>query len=227
MVPTKPMDYALALMPSERRTSINRTRAGIVLLIIGQVMAIIPVVSLLSGFPFVAGAVLIFIGRKVFSKSHQSHVARSIVLLVLGAIATSGIIIWSYVSANTNRFSLSSDYTTIAVALLVGNGVLGLGLVFLTYALQPYRGKLLLWLAYLSTLPLIALVYSVFISQAQSGNPPTSDEMATWGLLLGTPSILYANAYYLGLSRLEKKLIPETISPPPQQSAPPQKTTQG
>ncbi len=226
MVPTQPMDYALALMPSERRTSINRTRTGIVLLIIGQVMAIIPAISILAGFAFVAGAILIFIGRKVFSKTHQSYVTRSIVLLVLGVLAGSGVIAWSIILANTIQLPLVSIYTTVAVALLVANGVLGLGLVLFTYALQSQRGKLLLWLGYVSTLVLTVLVYSVFISQAQSGNPPTSDEMLISRLLLGTPAIPYAIAYYFGLSNLEKKLIPETISPPPQSSIPPQKTIQ-
>ena len=152
MVPTKPMDYALALMHPERRTSVNRTRSGIVLLIIGLVMEIIAAIAILAGLALIAGAVLIFTGRKVFNKSHQRYVAWSIVLLVLGVLASSGIIAWSFISANTSSLSPFSYYTTVAVALLVGNGVLGLALVFFTYALQSQRGRLLLWLGYVSTL---------------------------------------------------------------------------
>src|SRR3989442_14808558 len=50
MVPTQPMDYALALMHPERRTSVNRTRTGIVLLIIGLVMGIIAAIEIIAGF---------------------------------------------------------------------------------------------------------------------------------------------------------------------------------
>ena len=188
-------------------------------------MGIIAAIEIIAGFVLFAGAVLIFTGRKVFSKSHQRYVAWSIVLLVLGVFAISGVIAWSFVSANTTQLSAVPYYTTLAVALLVGNGVLGLSLVFFTYALQSQRGRLLLWLGYVSTLLLTALVYSVIISQVQSGNPLTLDELAIFRLLLATPAVPYAIAYYSGLSHLEKKLIPETISPPPpQQPTSPQKT---
>ncbi|HYY48795.1 MAG TPA: hypothetical protein VFA17_08970 [Thermoplasmata archaeon] len=81
----------------ERQKQINRTRTGVLLLLIGSLLSWIPFVGLLGGLMTLIGAILVILGRKAFGATHARNVVWSIVLFFLaiiivavGAIAVMG-----------------------------------------------------------------------------------------------------------------------------------------
>jgi hypothetical protein len=225
-----------------RHTQIDRTRTGILILLIGALISAIPYVGGFGLIFTLIGAILVILGRKAFGEAHRRNVLLSIVVFCLGVgIFIVGTFVTVAMAASSLRSSMPEAQlaavvltllTNILIVLAVGLLIVGLASVFFTYSLQKREGKLILFGAYGSTvairltillvaLPLLPpLAAQIAHAIVTSGTvDPTgisnSASNATQGLeLLNViPSLMYAAANYLVWSRIKRGEIPAPPTP--------------
>ena len=234
-------------MPSpwdaERQKQIDRTRTGILILLIGALIAAIPYIGGFGSLLTLIGAIMVILGRKAFGPTHRRNVVISIFVFFLGiAIFFVGTFVVVAMAATSIRSSLPEDQlaavllslmTNILVVLAVGLLVIGIGSLFFTYALQKREGRLILLGAYgvtvvlrvavlLVALPLLPPLAAQLAHTVATGGTidPTGISNSTSGatqnieLLNAIPSLLYAAANYLAWTRIKKGEIPGPLTPP-------------
>src|SRR2546426_7467820 len=71
---------------AERRKQIDRTKTGLLLLLIGGLISWIPLIGVVGGLLLLIGAIFLIIGRKTFCSTHAPDVAISILLFFVGVL---------------------------------------------------------------------------------------------------------------------------------------------
>ncbi len=156
--PTAPVPYAYGPPPweMERRKKIDRTKTGILLLLIGTLLAWIPVIlNLIGGLLQLIGAILVISGRKAFGPAHSRNVVVSIVLFIVAIVVTLVAAFAAWLGPIGTAFSGASQSviaTAFAGAILgtlittvVATAIFGIAAVLFTFSLQERNGRLLLW----------------------------------------------------------------------------------
>lgn len=221
-----PYGYYAAPLEYERRKQIDRTKTGILLLLIGTLIGWIPVVSFISWILLFVGAILVILGRKAFGAAHSRNVMLSLLLWIFGVV---GIVVLTIVFV----FSILGAFITPSVDAVVNamNGYLigvivisaiaGLSSVLFTYALQEQVGKILLWVGYGASIGVTVVTFFLlrgFLDAAIASG--VFDEIAfsaqqnSLALLNAIPSIAFAAADYLAWSRINRGEIPAAPTPP-------------
>src|SRR5213592_907352 len=59
---------------AERRKQIDRTKTGVLLLLIGTLIGWLPIIGVLGGLLVLIGAILVILGRKAFGAAHSRNV---------------------------------------------------------------------------------------------------------------------------------------------------------
>lgn len=240
--------YAYAYGPPtwqlEWSKQVDRTKTGLLLLLVGSLLSWAPVVGFIGSLLIFIGAILIILGRKAFGRSHARNVILSIVLFVLGILvaivgafiailAAFSPVILSGTEAEIAA-ALRGGFTNAVIVAAAGSLVSGLAGVFFTYALQKVEGRILLWAAYgatvaLGVVTLILLLPAVTVLAdelareiiTQGSADPTRIAAAFSGagtnltLLNVIPSLLFAGAAYLAWSRVNRREIPAAPAPAP------------
>ena len=236
--PAYPPGYASPL-DMERRKQIDRTKTGVLLLLVGTLISWVPFIGVIGSLLILIGVILVILGRRTFGPGHARNVVVSIVLFFLGIIISviGGVVLG--VSIATGLFggtptlpAIQSALNNFLILLAVGSIVGGLASVFFTFALQNQMGKILLLAAYGAGIAIevaILVVVSGDIAQIAAamfpgGNyDPTAAaaslvtfqaHVASLTLLVAIPSLLYAGAYYLVWNRINKGEIPAPSGPP-------------
>lgn len=224
-------------MAAEQRKQIDRTRTGLLLLLIGTLIGWVPIIGLIGGLLVLIGAVLVILGRKAFGSTHRRNVVLAIVLVLVGIIggailgaAFAFALIAGGVSQNPQDFA--NAFTSAINNLLIGAIVLvaisGLASVLFTYALQQQMGKILLWAGYGANIALQIVIFAIIrplitgaVNDAISGGTVDTapllalqGQLAGLGLLGAIPSLLFAAATYLAWSRVNRGEIPPPTTPP-------------
>ena len=223
---------------ADRQRQIERTKTGILLLLVGALAGWIPVIGAVGSLLTLVGAIFVILGRAAFGPVHRRNVLASIVLFVSGisiAILGSLIVVGlaaGPVAAAKNEFELAAvleeAFTNILFLAAVGAFVSGLAGVFFTYALQNQEGRVLLAGAYvitvivqfvtlLAVLPVLADVARSIAHSAATGGSvdvggianTVSAAVARVQLLSAIPALLYAAANYLAWMRIKNGEIPE------------------
>src|SRR2546427_10291171 len=94
-----PYGGAMPGLPSawdaERRKQIDRTKTGVLLLLIGTLLQWLPLISIIGVILLLVGAILVILGRKAFGPAHARKVMISILLFFIGVIiaVVAGIIL--------------------------------------------------------------------------------------------------------------------------------------
>lgn len=243
-----PPAYAVSPWEYERRRAIDRTKTGILLLLIGSLLSWILLVGIVGEFLLLIGAILVILGRRAFGPAHSKNVVLSIVVFFLGigigfvgalvlALAAAPELVSGNLVATTN--ALRSLFSNVLVVIVIGGVVTGLASVLFTYALQNPTGRMLLWAGYGATIAVQIAIF-VFLAPEIDGiadvvareivtrtNDPTAIASATAALtdrigsffyLSAIPAILFAIADYLVWNRINRGEIP---APPPAPAAPP------
>ncbi len=220
-------------MDYEKRKMIDRTRNGLLLLLIGTILGAIPIIGVLGSILVLIGVVLVILGREAFGKTYSRNAIWSVVIYILGLIIIA-IFAASFISAIVSAALLTNNPTIIArsitdsfnsflIGLIIGSAISGIAEVLFTYALQKPAGRLLLWVAYATRLAVTVTVFAIIgpqvseaVAQAISSgtfNPAPIQMLQTrmQGLqLLGLiPALIYAVAYYLAWSRIKNDEIPQ------------------
>ncbi len=246
-----PYSYGPPPWEAERRKQIDRTKAGILLLLIGALLSWIPYIGGIGGLFTLLGAILVIIGRKAFGTTHRRNVVVSIILFCAGiAVALVGAFAVVFVAVEgvtpgvteAQLTALLVDaFTNLLIIVAAGTFIAGLASVFFTYALQKTEGHVVLWAAYgatvgvqiailVATLPLVPAIAAQVAHQIVTTGTVDSAELsaaisgASTGLSLlnAIPALLYAAASYLAWTRINKGEIPAPpIAPTAAPPAPP------
>jgi len=213
----------------ERTKQIDRTKTGILLLLIGSLLSWIPFVNLIGYVLLLVGAILVILGRKAFGRAHSRNVIISIVMFVVGilvAIVVAVIVLFSNISGfltgggAPTPAALASALNAILIGGIVGAVIVGIAEVLFTYALQAQTGRILLWAAYGANMALSVAIYAI-LSPLLAGVLTQSDynglvgQQSTLGLLSVIPAALFATADYLAWSRISRGEIPAPPAQPP------------
>jgi hypothetical protein len=217
-------------MEPKKSESVNRTRTGLGLILLGIVMEAIPNLALYGALPLIAGAMLVFLGRRAFGTQHQRYVSRSFILVTggvvaefVGSLVVGGLIALLLSNGADLVTTLSSSFLALNMMLIVIDTIIGLGLVFFTYDLQNATGRTILWAAYSLGVLMNAIFAFVIFSQVQAVSADVVSQVGTagaainlliymfapWRLLQLIPAIFYAIAYFRSRSGVEKKAVLE------------------
>src|SRR5438309_8520088 len=155
-VPAAPMyPGAMPGLPSawdaERRKQIDRTKTGVLLILVGTLIGWLPFIGIIGFILVFVGAILVILGRKAFGASHSRNVILSIVLVILGIIITvvAGIVlvfatVSSIIPGSTpTPAAITSTFNNFLIILVIGTVVTGRASVFFTYAIQNQTGRVL------------------------------------------------------------------------------------
>jgi hypothetical protein len=213
------------------RVAIGRTEKGLILLVFGLILGVIPFVGqYLAATVDLIGIILILVGRKPFGPSHSNFIKLSIVVWCIGILIA--IIVGASFGAAISNLELSGASQTspqqavtsaldwLAVGSLVTAAVLGIPNVLLTFGLQALRARVLLVAGYVTSLAVGVLVMAVIlpkvdeaVAQAFSTQDLTpiesiQSQAQLLGFLTIIPAAIYAFAYYEAYSRIEKGQVP-------------------
>ncbi len=227
---TPPVNY-------EWPRQVDRTKTGVLLLLIGSLLSWLPYgIGAVGDVLLFIGAILVILGRKAFGPAHSRNVILSIVLFCVGilivivvaivalipsvaSIINSGGVVSPAVQAAAQSAGLAG-----AIAAAV---VIGIAEVLFTYALQAQRGRLLLWIAYAANLG-VAIALFVILSPAyntvttQAEFDQAFGQQVSYSILAVIPSLIFAGADYLAWSRINRREIPpEPTAPIPPPYTPP------
>jgi len=220
----------------ERRKQIDRTKTGLLLLLVGGLLSWIPIIQYIGALLALIGAILVILGRKAFGAMHSRNVVLAIVLIfvaiVVGAVF-GGIFFVTIVSAaalppQQAAAAIASAFNTFLLGLIVVAAISGLSSVLFTYALQQQTGRILLWAGYGANLvltiaiyviisPLIASAVASSISGSTYDPAPVlalQNQLTGLGLLNAIPALLFAAATYLAWTRVNRGEIPPPTTPP-------------
>src|SRR5213594_1516342 len=224
---------------ADRRKQIDRTKTGLLLLLIGGLISWIPIVGILGGLLLLIGAILVILGRKAFGSTHARNVVIAIVLFFVGIIIgiITGVLFAAAVFsaiASQNQAALGAALASAFNTILIGAIIAA---VLFTYALQKQTGKMLLWAGYVANLAISIAILAIIgplvsnaINQATSGgtyNPAPINalqgQLNGLGYLSVIPALLFAAATYLAWSRVSHGEIPPPTTPPgmPMSTMPP------
>lgn len=212
-------------MDYERTKRIDRTKTGVLLLLIGTLLSWIPGIGFVGDVLILVGAILVILGRKAFGAAHARNVVISIVLFVVGVIVVIGVAVAATLANLGSILPPGSTTPTVTPAFLasvasagllggiVSAIVIGIAEVLFTYALQAQTGKVFLWAAYGAN---IALAIALYLILSPLYNAVLTDAdynavlaaQTTYGLLNVLPAALFAVADYLAWSRISKREIP-------------------
>ena len=236
-----PMAYAYyaPAAETERRTQVDRTKAGILLLVIGAALAWLPnAFAQIGGYLMVfIGAILVFAGRKAFGSPHPRNAGISFALILSGLVGIIAVLVFfglAFLSALARAvFDPVGAVNAMVAALnifLIGQiviiAIFGLALVLVTYSLQKSIGRILLWAAYGTGLGVQAAIFAVIYLAIQdllagvitSGSVDAVqalvDQSGSLGLLSVISWALFAVAYFLAWQRISKGEIPEKAGAP-------------
>jgi hypothetical protein len=217
--PSPYYQYAASYLETARATGIDRTKTGLLLLVIGFLVGWVPIVGLVSIVIELIGAILVIMGRRTFGPEHARNVILSIVIFVV-ALAVAFVAVLAVVFLALANYQpgingrppqgfLSPFMGVILFVILVGVVIFGLAQVLFTYALQKNNGRLLLWGGYTATVVVAILEFFVF-----SNIPYLNNALSI------VPAILYGYAYYLARDRIIRGEIPAPTAPPLGQGTP-------
>ncbi len=231
------LNFTAFVADQDRSQSIARTKTGLLLLVIGLLMGPIPYVDILGGILVLIGAILVIVGGKPFGQTHSRNTIWSVIIYVVGvAVIIVGSVAFTFsvfsttaistingsFNPNTVSQALSSSFDGLLMATVLGGAIIGIANVFFTYAIQNRNGRILLWSGYLASLAVSAATFLIIspliasaVNQALSGgtyNPASIAALQfqeyTVGLLGIIPAGLYATAFYLVWSRINRGEIP-------------------
>jgi hypothetical protein len=206
--------YAAAYYERENATRINRTKTGLMLLVVGFFMEWIPIANFIGALLEIIGAIMVILGRHAFGHYHARNVLWAIIVYIVGIVSTIvAVVAIVFSTIATNLGNLNSTRTTtptfitgfsssnFTLALVVGIAIAQVSYVLLTYALQRQTGRILLWAAYVAGV--LAIIVNLYIF---------NDDIFLGPLPSVAPGILYGYAYYLARSRIVHGEIPQPVT---------------
>ena len=228
--------YGASPWEAERQKQINRTKTGLLLLLIGGLLSWVPFIGLLGSLLLLIGAIFVILGRKAFGAGHSRNVVLAIVVFFVAIISGVVLAIALFVSVvpvgnpdpATFAAQVANALSNLLLGLIVVAAIGGIASVLFTYALQEKTGKILLWAGYAANIAIAIAVWAIVspiianaLAQSISGGSydPTpfvaaQSQITALAILSVIPSLLFAAATYLAWSRVNRGEIPAPSVPP-------------
>ncbi len=240
-----PTDY-------ERTKQVDRTKTGVLLLMIGALIGWLPFgIGLIGGLLALIGAILVILGRKAFGEKHSRDVVVAVVVFIIGIVASIvvgvvfafSILPSAFTGAVPSAATLQGAVDTLLIGGIVAAAIGGVAQVLFTYEIQDQLGRYLLFAGFGASLALQVVIYFLIaplidaaIASALSGGTLNSTPLLNlqsqannYALLGAIADLLWAGAYYLVWSRINRGEIPKPLAgpgappmPPPYMGMPPQ-----
>ena len=239
-----PMDY-------NRTKQIDRTKTGVLLLMIGALLGWVPFgISIIGALLSFIGAILVILGRKAFGARHSRDVVVAVVVYILSFVALIVVSVvftiatlGSIVSTTPTAADLEGAVNTLLIGSVVVAVIAGIAQILFTYEIQDSTGRYLLFAGFGASVALEIAIYFIVaplmaaaISEALAGGTFNSaplleleSQSNTYALLAVVGNLLWAAAYYMVWSRISRGEIPKPLvgpgappMPPPYAGVPPQ-----
>jgi len=208
-----PYQYPANSWEVARTNKINNTLTGLLLLVIGVLIAWIPFAGFIGGIVGFIGGILVYIGREPFGADHVRNTTLALIFFVVGIAGT----IFGFFYALTYGISSGLGASVVGlfgIVFLIGGAIFGLSEVLLTYSLQSSNRHMLLWAAY--GISIFLGVVNVFLLPFGSGGFWTlyfgTGVLLFTGFLAAIPAALYGTAFYLARERIVRHEIPPPIT---------------
>jgi len=206
-VPSAYYGYVASYYETAIANAIERTKTGLLLLVIGFVISWIPIVGAVGVILGLVGAVLVIWGRHPFRPDHSRNLLLSIIIFVIAVAVIVVAAIFAFFEALLffppgGNPAPPSFFGGFFVAVLIGIAVFGIAEVLFTYALQTSSGRILLWCGYASTISTSSLTFFVL------NNVPNASVISI------IPALLCGYAYYLARERIVHGEMPAPSAPP-------------
>lgn len=235
-----PYGYGPSPWEYERTKQVDRTKTGILLLLIGTLINWLPFIGLVGSLLILIGAILVILGRKAFGEGHTRNVLIAIILFFVGIVVAIAFGVASFLASLPATFGTNpmtpAEAAAFATALvndillsaIISGLIVGLASVLFTYALQRQTGKLLLWAAYGAGIVLNVAIFLYIspliadaVAQAVAGGTynaapidALTSQISSLQLLSAIPALLWTGANYLAWSRINRGEIPASGQAP-------------
>jgi hypothetical protein len=199
-----PYQYPANYREGVRTNKINNSLTGLLLLVIGVLIAWIPFGGFIGGIVGSIGGILVLVGREPFGADHVRNTTLALIFFVVGIPVT--IFGFFYALASGVSFGLGASLAgPFGIVFLIGGAIFGLSEVLLTYSLQRSTGHTLLWTAY-------GISIVLGLVNLRSGGFWTlyfrTGVLLLTGFLAAIPAALYGTAFYLARERIVRHEIP-------------------
>src|SRR5260370_12759787 len=142
-----PYQYHANAWEVARTNTINNTLTGLLLLIIGVLIAWIPFAGFIGGIVGFIGGILVLVGREPFGVDHVRNATLALIFFIVGIAVT--LFGFFYPLAYAISSGLGASLVGLfGIVCLIADAVFGLAQVLLTYSSQRSNGHTLLWTAY-------------------------------------------------------------------------------
>ena len=219
--PYYPYQYQANYWEVVRTNKINNSLTGLLLLIIGVLIAWLPFAGFIGGIVGFIGAILVLVGREPFGTAHVRTTTLALIFFVVAIAFTIFGFFYSLAYSFSSGLGFSA-VTLFGIVFVIGGAIFGLSEVLLTYSLQKSNGHTLLWTAYGISIAL-GLVNLLLLPFGSGGFWTfyfgTGVSLFT-SFLAAVPAALYGTAFYLARERIVRHEIPppmtqqETGKPP-------------
>jgi len=214
--PYYPYQYPANYWEVVRTNKINNSLTGLLLLVIGVLIAWIPFAGFIGGIVGFVGGILVLVGREPFGADHVRTTTLALIFFVVGIAVT--IFGFFYALAYGISSALGGGSTSVVVlfgiVFLIGGAIFGLAEVLLTYSLQRSNGHTLLWIAY--GISIFLGLVNLFVIPFGSGGFWTlyfgTGVALFTGFLAAIPAALYGTAFYLARERIVRHEIPPPMT---------------
>lgn len=191
-----------------RRSGVERTETALWLLVVGVLLASEPYTVGTGTTLIIIGFIMTALGRSAFGQKHSRLVFPTALIYFLGlAIGITNSILELYVPFPFSIGTLSQ----FEIGGLIALAVSGIAVVMLTYSLQKFTGKTLLWVGYLGSIGVNILAF--YSNGSATVFPyvvlPFQRQIPLFSLLNEIPAGLTATAFYLVWRRINKGEIPK------------------
>ena len=214
LAPNPYHDYAVSYFEVDRRRKIDRTKTGLLLLVIGFFLGWVPFVGVIGSILEIIGALMVIIGRHAFGQAHARNALWSLIIFIVGivvAVVTVTVLVLSAIFSNPAFFnrtpgtippSLVFDRTTFYTGIFIGLAIAQVSYVLLTYALQGRNGRILLWLGYAASLTANLVNFFIFTNSIVLSAGPSL-----------VPALIFGLTYNLARTRVERGEMPGPVMP--------------
>jgi len=219
--PYYPYQYPQSYWEVARSNKINNTLSGLLLLVIGVLIAWIPFAGFIGAIVGFIGGILILVGREPFGADHVRTTTLALIFFVVSIAVTVFGFFYAVIYGISNALqggSPSSIISLVAVVFIIGGAIFGIAEVLLTYSLQKSPGHMLLWTAYGISVA-IGIINALIINPYNSNgffNIYSGTGPALFTAILGAiPAAIYGTAFYLARERIVRHEIPLPMSTEP------------
>ena len=213
----------------EKRKQVDRTKTGLLLLVVGFLLGWVPVVSGIGGILAFIGAILVIMGRKAFGDRHANLVIIAVVVYVVSFVLLVVVIAWFAIT--TFQAAIQGDprrflgvFWPFVGGLIAASAIGAFGQVLFVHELEKPLGRWLLYGGLIAAVvipigavavlapSLNAILDGIATGAISSPNDPrllALDNIKGLLTLVSVgPSVLFAIAYFLAWQRIDRREIP-------------------